>query len=337
MFTKILVPVKGPEEAASLLSHAVAVAKAYGSQITMLHLLEQQAEADRPGPVDPWDWQVRQIQAESHLKTLTSNLAETGLDIRTDTLAGIGRLGDSIHDFSKEIDLVILNGQFPAGLNSWQVNPAVLEIIQRSNASVMIARPWQEFSLEPGEFNYRRIMVPLDGSLRAEYGLNAALHLARHYGADLLAAHVVKPPEMPRRMPLSPQERNLMQQVIACNQKEASRYLENLKRMLDIHVSPCLMTGMDVAKQLYTVVEQEDIDLVVLNAHGFTGDAHWSYGGLAVNFMLNCPVPVLIVQDFAAEQVSALSTARQAAGAGRRIENFRVDQDTRPVANGSHF
>jgi nucleotide-binding universal stress UspA family protein len=325
MFTKILIPVEGSAEAASLLSHAVAIAKAYISQITLLHLLEQPSGSSRQGPVDPWDWQVRQIQAESHLKSLTARLEETGVKIRTDSLAGKGRSGGTVYDFSKETDLVVLSGQYPAGFNSWQVNPAVLEIIQRSNASVLVARSYQGYDLEPSNLGYQRIMVPLDGSLRAEYGLNAALHLARHYNAELLATHVVKPPEMPRRMPLSPQERDLMQEVIACNQKEASRYLENLKRMLDVPLTPCLMTGMDVAKQLYTVIQQQEIDLVVLNAHGFTGDAHWPYGSLAVNFMLNCPVPVLVVQDFALDRVETLLPSRQEVEEGRRVENFRLE------------
>jgi nucleotide-binding universal stress UspA family protein len=325
MFTRILVPVEDPSEAASLLSHAVAIAKACGSRITLLHMLEQPAGTYSHGPVDPWDWQVRQIQAESNLKSLTARLEATGLDIRTDMLAGKGSMGGTIQDISREIDLVILSGKFPAGFTSWQVDPAVLEIIQRSNASVLIARPCQTLEVEPAESSYRHIMVPLDGSLRAEYSLNAALQLARYYEVDILAAHVVKPPEMPRRMPLSPQERNLMQEVIACNQKEATRYLENLKRMLDIRLNPCLLTGLDVAKQLYTLVEQQDIDLVVLNAHGFTGDAHWLYGSLAVNFMLNSPVPVLVVQDFAAERQGSVLPSRQEVEAGRRLENFRVE------------
>jgi nucleotide-binding universal stress UspA family protein len=325
MFTRILIPVEGHAQAASLLTHAVAVAKAYGSRITLLHLLEQPAGPALHGPVDPWDWQVRQIQAESNLKTLTARLEETGLEIRTNMLAGKGSPGGTIYDYSGEVDLVVLDGRSPGGFNNWQANPLVLEIIQHSNASILITRACQGFDLESAGASYRRIMVPLDGSLRAEYGLNAAVHLARHFEADLLAAHVVKPPEMPRRMPLSPQERSLMQQVIACNQREASRYLENLKRMLDVDLMPCLLTGMDVAKQLYTVVQQQEIDLVVLNAHGFTGDAHWAYGSLAVNFMLNCPVPVLVVQDFAAERQGSLLPSRQEVEAGRRVENYRVE------------
>jgi len=326
MFTRILVPVEGLFEAGSLLSHAGAIAKAYDAQVTLLYmLLEPPAGTAGQAPVDPWDWQVRQIQAESDLKSLAARLQEAGLDVQTDSLAGKGRTIGSTSAFSGETDLVILSGQQPAGFNSWQVSPAILEIIQRANASVMVVRPGQAVDPDPADPRYRRIMVPLDGSLRAEYGLNAAVHLARQCDARLLAAHVVKPPEMPRRMPLSQQERRLMEQVIACNQKEASRYLENLIRKLDVRLTHCLLTGLDVAKQLYTIIEQQGIDLVVLNAHGFTGDSHWPYGSLAVNFMLNCPVPVLVVQDFAFERLGSLLPARQEVEEGRRVDNYRVD------------
>jgi nucleotide-binding universal stress UspA family protein len=329
MFTKILVPVEGPSEAGSIFPHAAAIANAYDSQVTLLHLFEPPGGPARQGPVDPWDWQVHQIQAESHLKVLAARLQEAGLEVQTDTLAGKGKAGGADSALSGEIDLVILSAQKPAGFNSWKVNPAVLEIIQRANASVMVVRPGRGAGLEPTDPRYTRIMVPLDGSLRAEYGLNAAVHLARQHGADLLAAHVVKPPEMPRRMPLSQQERSLVQQVIACNKKEASRYLENLSRMLDVSLTPCLSTGLDVAKQLYTVVQQQEVDLVVMNAHGFTGDSHWPYGSLAVNFMLNCPVPVLVVQDFAVERLGSRRAASQEIEIGRRVQNYRsIDSQT---------
>lgn len=323
MFTRILVPVEGPSEAGSIFPHAAAIAKAYGSQVTLLQLLEPAGEPNHKGPVDPWDWQVRRIQAESHLKILAARLQEAGLEVQIERLAGKARAGEIAGASSGESDLVILNGQKPAGFNSWRVPPAVLEIIQRSNASVMVVRPGREAGPEPDDPRYKRIMVPLDGSLRAEYGLNAAVQLARKFDAGLVAAHVVKPPEMPRRMPLSLHERNLVQQVIACNQKEASRYLKNLGRILDVSYTPCLMTGLDVAKQLYTVIQQQGVDLVVMNAHGFTGDAQWPYGSLAVNFMLNCPVPVLIVQDISVERLGLRLATAQEIEVGRRVGNYR--------------
>jgi nucleotide-binding universal stress UspA family protein len=44
-------------------------------------------------------------------------------------------------------------------------------------------------------------------------------------------------------------------------------------------------------------VEQEDIDLVALSAHGYSGNTQWPYGSMVNNFILYSKVPLLIVQD----------------------------------------
>jgi nucleotide-binding universal stress UspA family protein len=126
-----------------------------------------------------------------------------------------------------------------------------------------------------------------------------AAHLAREQRAELLIAHVIKPPELPRRTPLSVQDRTLVEQVIESNRSDASQYLNALKTSLDCQVDTCLLVGDSVAESLYTLIEQERIDLVLMNAHGLGGSPRWPYGNVAVNFLAYSTVPLLIIQDFA--------------------------------------
>jgi hypothetical protein len=54
---------------------------------------------------------------------------------------------------------------------------------------------------------------------------------------------------------------------------------------------------------LHSTVEQEKVDLVVLCAHGYSGETRWPYGTTAVNFIGYGTTPLLIVQDLSPEQV----------------------------------
>jgi hypothetical protein len=50
------------------------------------------------------------------------------------------------------------------------------------------------------------------------------------------------------------------------------------------------------------VAEQEHIDMVTLNAHGYSGKHQWPYGSVVNNFILYGKVSLLIVQDLPAKQ-----------------------------------
>ncbi|MEA3398019.1 MAG: universal stress protein [Chloroflexota bacterium] len=47
---------------------------------------------------------------------------------------------------------------------------------------------------------------------------------------------------------------------------------------------------------LHNLVEQVDADLVVLSAHGHSGETRWPYGNVVVSFIGYGATPLLIVQ-----------------------------------------
>ena len=79
---------------------------------------------------------------------------------------------------------------------------------------------------------YRRILIPLDGSQRAECVLPMASALARFHEAQILLAHVVGRPEMPRRTPPSREDVEVADRLVERNQAEAIQYLNDLRSQL---------------------------------------------------------------------------------------------------------
>ena len=152
---------------------------------------------------------------------------------------------------------------------------------------------------------YRRVLVPLDGSRRAEYVLPLATSLTQLHRSALVLAHVAPRPEVPRTRPLSAEETDLIERLTALNREAAEVYLENLRGRLPPNVERCVLVSDDAAATLHELVQTEDIDLVLLCAHGYTGESQWPYGSLALNFIAYGATPLLIVQDIPPEEMTS--------------------------------
>jgi nucleotide-binding universal stress UspA family protein len=129
--------------------------------------------------------------------------------------------------------------------------------------------------------------------------------LARYHQSRIHIVHVVKTPEMAHQMPLSHEEMELSDRIVARNREEAIRYLDQvrLQSPLDgIEIQTSLLISDNAAAALHELSEKENIDMVALSAHGYSGNNQWPYGSMVNNFILYSKVPLLIVQDLPAKE-----------------------------------
>ncbi len=165
---------------------------------------------------------------------------------------------------------------------------------------------------------YQHILVPLDGSQRAEHVLPIIMQLALVQKPKIHLVHVVHPPEMARQMPPAREDVDLSNRVVTRNKEEAERYFDQVKSrsyLEGIDVQSHLIISDHTTAALYQVVEQENIDLITLSAHGYSGKHQWPYGSVVNNFILYGNVALLIVQDQPAkhEQKPLESSSRERA------------------------
>ena len=303
MLNHILVPLDGSPLAECVLPHAVAIARAFEAQITLLRVLGQPSTINQIRPVDPLDWHFGRTEAKAYLEELTTRLREAGL--QTDNTLVEGQAAERIIEFAygHDVNLIVLSSHGRSGLSRWNVSSVVQKIILRAYVPTMIVRAYQPVTSDLAGLRYRRLLVPLDCSQRAECVLPPATTLARFHKSELLLVNVVSRPEMPRRAPLTQEEVELANRITELNQLEAVRYLEQFQSRLSSDVRTRLLVGDDVAATLHDLVDQENIDLVVLSAHGYTGGTKWPYGNLVVNFIAYGTTPLLIVQDLPPHEV----------------------------------
>ena len=110
----------------------------------------------------------------------------------------------------------------------------------------------------------------------------------------LVLAHVVVEPELPRLTPPSEEDTELARRLVERNREEAAAYLEGARARL---AETRMLQGRKASTVLLDMVEAEDMDLVVLSAHGYGGESPWPFGDVATSFIERGRTPLLLVQD----------------------------------------
>jgi nucleotide-binding universal stress UspA family protein len=143
---------------------------------------------------------------------------------------------------------------------------------------------------------FERILVPLDGSLRAERALAAAARLAHVTSATVILARVKDLPTSfgPGSAPLADVEA-----LMASERKTAMRYLEDVARrpeLADVTTQTEVSLSAAVAPALLEIMQASRADLVVICSHGRTGFTRWRLGSVAQKIARHATVPTLVLR-----------------------------------------
>ncbi|MCB0061242.1 MAG: universal stress protein [Caldilineaceae bacterium] len=301
MFEKILVPLDGSLVADCVLPHVAAMAQTKNRSVTLLRVME--AGQARGTAVNAIDWQLKKSEAQSYLEE-TGEALRAGVAGEPKAVLLEGRAAERIIEYAdqEEIDLIVISSHGENGLHRWNVSSTTQKIIYRAGRSVLLVRAYQADTGANNHHNvtpiqYHRILVPLDGSQRAEHVLTSAAALAERHGAELLLVHVATKPTMMQRMPLTSEDATLVDQIFERNQTHAERYFEQLRGRLPENTQTFVLTDTNVPAVLHNFVNQNAIDLVLLSAHGASGDGQWPFGSIVSSFVNFGMTPLLIMQD----------------------------------------
>src|SRR5712691_155455 len=145
---------------------------------------------------------------------------------------------------------------------------------------------------------FKRILVPLDGSGRAERALPIAARMARASGGSIVLVRVVS--TEPAALPSVPAKPNLIQTVGEADRMLAESYLAGL-------ASSDLLRGLSVQIQvpvglippsIIAVATENHADIIVMCSHGYTGVKHWwMLGSVAAKIARFAQIPVMILRE----------------------------------------
>ena len=155
---------------------------------------------------------------------------------------------------------------------------------------------------------FRHIVIPLDGSPRAEAALPVAARLARASGGQLTLLRVVPPPiELDMHMmPLAKTtELSLDEEIAGANDYIAR--LASSEGLKGINIRSEILTG-PAAKTILLFAHLHQVDLIAMCSHGSTGLKRWVLGSVSEKVVRHSPIPVLVLH----EDGPKLATAHEA-------------------------
>jgi nucleotide-binding universal stress UspA family protein len=138
-------------------------------------------------------------------------------------------------------------------------------------------------------------LCPTDFSEAAFVALKRAEELARHFGAELIVAHVI--PTLPGPHLFPDPQAPLNFDVSLYQQELAIKAEEMLKDLVSHHKVETrnLVTTGEAAPEILRIAQQEHADLIVIASHGLTGWRRLVFGSVAEKVVRQAACPVLTI------------------------------------------
>ena len=276
-FHDILVPLDGSALAESVLPTVVEFARHFGTNVTLLHVIERTAPQSIHGEHHLAD----EVSATRYLEGLSGKLEGEGIKTSFHVHPNKERdVAASIAGHAQELasDLIVVATHGSGGLRDLVIGSIAEQVIGRGMAPVLLLRPGTP---PPGEpFTVRRMVVPLDGSADSERALPIARAIGRAWDAEAILVRVV-----PTRADLS-NERSAIavmlpgatRAVLEIEEAVAADYLaETCRHLGDLATTQARTLRGDPTAMVLRTVETCGADFVVMATHGRSGlGAFWA-------------------------------------------------------------
>ena len=307
MINHILVPLDSSTLAECVLPHVMAVALVMNARVTLLHVMEHPHMGNGTLAVDPVDWHLQKHKSERYLEQIAERLRDSGLSIEYSILEGSP--AQSIIEYARNnnVDLIILSTHGNSGLSGWNVSSVVQKILLRAYKSILLVRAYRPLLTDAQEVQYKRLFIGLDASTRAEYVLPVAMRLAQAHKSELMLGTVIQKPQTIDRFPPSEEDSKLIETIVERNRQSVTHYFDQLITQFSlegVELKKDIIVGEDANAVLQDMVDEINADLVMLVAHGHSGERRWPYGSVASSFIAYGNTSLMIMQDLSESEIS---------------------------------
>jgi nucleotide-binding universal stress UspA family protein len=144
---------------------------------------------------------------------------------------------------------------------------------------------------------YTRILVPLDGSTRAERAIPVAARIARTSGGAVILVRAVN--VVIGFWPSLAGDATGVPSALEADQAAADEYLAAIKQapeLAAITTETRIVSG-PVGEAILAVAESSQANLIVLCSHGYTGMTRWALGSVAEKVARHAQIPVLVLRE----------------------------------------
>jgi len=142
----------------------------------------------------------------------------------------------------------------------------------------------------------RKICCPTDFSEPAQEALKVACEMATHFGAELILVHVVTP------IPVIPIHDDPTSFNLPLYEKEMEQSaVRGLQQIQQERIPPAIRSSTvvlqgDPASRIVSLAEDENMDVIVIATHGFTGWRKFMFGSVTEKVIRLAACPVLSIR-----------------------------------------
>jgi nucleotide-binding universal stress UspA family protein len=290
------------------LPYARFVADAFGSKITLLHVMPGGEGARETSRADALEWEIAKREAEQYLIRARTSLGVVRQVTETRLIQGFP--GDQIVATAREVaaDLTILSSHGEGGRSAAVLGSVAQHVLALAGGSVLLYPAGSAGRIPP-----KRILVPLDGSVRSEAVLPVVAALARFHSSEVLLVHVVTDPTSSAVLS-DPEDMRFALSLASRVQANGEAYLTRIRARLlpQVGVVKTIVVRRTEERQaLLDVGREQSADMLVLTAHGCTCNVERAFGSVASYLVAHTALPIFVFQD--TPQVKRVSAPGQLA------------------------
>jgi nucleotide-binding universal stress UspA family protein len=301
MATRILVPLDGSPLAEQALPCAMALARGMGAELVLLRAIWILPDILQILDESTMELNalVNHLEAEAngYLGTLVGQLKEVGLSARSAVRRGPA--AETILDYSGQVnvDQIVMATHGYSGIKRWMHGSVAERVLQSARTPLLLVRVTEQDLASNWQLPApcRRILVPLDGSAVAERILPMAVTVAQALNGELVLfqvpiAHVTGWMTGEWYLPI--------QGVLETAEADAEAYLSTTAGRLEeqgVEVTTATAIG-SVANCIVEYAAVNNIDLIAMCTHGWTGLARWALGSVADRVLRAGGKPILLVR-----------------------------------------
>lgn len=291
---RVLIPLDGSRLAEHALAFLPALSQFGQLEVTLLSVVDF---ADDLLVSVPSEGQERE---ENLLSTYQREIAadvtrHLGAEVHTELQRGAAatRILETAEAMSP--DLLIISTHGRSGIARWQRGAVSDKVIAGARCPVLAIGPK---AMEQGQWleagavaPFNRILVPLDGSERAEAGLEPAVRFAQRYSSQIHLYQVL--PYVPIASGFWSAPSDVVEEVFDSGREYLNSVAARLDDSLDV-VTDVSMGAPAIEIEAY--IKENGIDLVVMTSHGRSGLARAALGSVT-DRVIGAGPPVLVIPN----------------------------------------
>lgn len=299
IYTRMLVPLEGSNTAEQVLPYARCFAARFKIPVQLLTAIDiaEIASHMRANEARLFETAVENIvrSSENYLR----GVAKTFAGVEVTWAVERGRAGDVIIEKGK-VDkgtLIAMATHGRSGLNRFLLGSVAEKVLRGTANPLLLVRAKRVASCE-GEASLKSIIVPLDGSGRAEIVLAMVGEVAKALGLEVILFRAYEVPFARYSSKEGYQSVGLdYDKLVADERDEAKEYLEKkaaeVKKLGVTQVNYISREGM-ASDEIIALARETTDNLIAMCSHGYAGMERWMLGSVAETVVRHASGPVFV-------------------------------------------